>query len=480
MVISSSTTNSIAQKELERTPGMVAVSGVCGRGVSGGKLPTPPQQILGGEGGQSPPGKRKKASKVSRLARRWWWLKFAGSYLDYMPYYFSVEPESLKAKLANCQHTWLRERRGDDIRWRGVGCGEREVCPVCGSYRQLVLAQEASEAMLLAQTGVEVGGVQLESYGLKLVLTIPKAESARIDSLLLTDYRAWQAEVSRLFKAAYAFVGRWFGSGAGGVVSLDYTGEGAPADAHYHINVYVFPARRDGKRWVSLGRWIDEAKLINMRAGWTDTVNELFGLKLKDANFKASYLGGKGQFHHWMQYLYRHSLSDLWRGWQGVDVGGLRDNIEVKYKVGKKGKELRLSGGDMQRIADRLRSIPVHFKRIRWFGIFADGQRAKTMAGLGLEPVEVEAEDDGDAEGWVREGTSARFVRYEAEGVVLREVQRDDDGKIIHDELEDKDGWPVWRERLGPEFLVTDSLVDYRPSGVSIGKRKRWREPGGI
>ncbi|MBA7537158.1 hypothetical protein ES705_29425 [subsurface metagenome] len=51
----STSINSIAQKELERTPGMVAVSGVCGRGVSGGKLPTPPQQILGGTGGQSPP-----------------------------------------------------------------------------------------------------------------------------------------------------------------------------------------------------------------------------------------------------------------------------------------------------------------------------------------------------------------------------------------------------------------------------------------
>jgi len=388
------------------------------------------------------------------LARRWVWLKFAGSYLDYMPYYFSSESESLKSKLEWCQHTWLRERKGEDIRWRGIGCGERQVCPLCGSYRQLVLAREASESMELAQAGVGIGcGVCPESYGLKLVLTIPKAESARIDGLLLTDYSLWLAEVSRLFKAAYAFVGCWFGAGCGGVVSLDYTGGSAPADAHYHLNVYVFPAVNPGGRWISLGRWIDKARLAEMRAGWTAAVNEMFGLQLKDANFRASYLGGEGQFHHWLQYLYRHPLSDLWRGWQGLDVGGLRDDIKVKYKVGKKGKAIELSGDDMQRVADRLRSIPSHFKRIRWFGIFSDGQRSKTMASLGLEPVEVKAEDDGDGEGWVREGEPARFVRYEADGVVLRTDE-------------------------GDEFKVPDSLVDYRPSKVSIGKRKRWREPG--
>ena len=54
MTTTSASINSIAQKELERTPGMVAVSGVCGRGVSGGKLPTPPQQIPGGLGDSVP------------------------------------------------------------------------------------------------------------------------------------------------------------------------------------------------------------------------------------------------------------------------------------------------------------------------------------------------------------------------------------------------------------------------------------------
>jgi len=392
----------------------------------------------------------RKRSKVAKLARRWAWLKGAGGYLDIVPYYFSTEPENLRTKLEYCQHTWYRERKGDDIRWRGIGCGERDVCPVCGSYRQLVLAREASEAMLLAQSGVEVGGAQLEGYGFKLVLTIPKAESARIDALLYSDYSGWQAEVGRLFKAAYAFVGRWFGKGCGGVVSLDYAGERALADAHYHINIYVFPARRDGKSWVPLAHWIDKDGLADMRAGWTEVVNEMYGFQLKETNFKANYLGTEGQFRHWLQYLYRHSLADLWRGWQGVDVGGLRDDVKVKYKPGKRGRVMKLSSDDMQRVADRLRSIPSHFKRIRWFGVFSDGQRAKTMESLGLEAVEVKAEDD---DAWVQEGEPARFVRYEADGVVLRTDE-------------------------GDEFFVPDKLVDYRPSKVSIGKRKRWREPG--
>ncbi|GAI67699.1 unnamed protein product, partial [marine sediment metagenome] len=463
-----------SQDELERTPGEVAVSIDRAEG-PGNSGPSPNSALISkqtqGGGGQL----RSKRSKIQKLARRAAWLRGPGSYVHHMPYYFSSEPEVLKTKLENCQHTWLKERKGDDIRWRGVGCGERQVCPVCGSYRQLVLAREAFESMELAQTGLEISsGVVPDSYGLKLVLTIPKTESARIDGLLLTDTRAWHSEVSRLYKAAYAFVGRWYGVGCGGVVSLDYAGEGAPADAHYHINVYVFPAGQRAGTWVSLGRWIGKLRLKEMRAGWTDIINELFGLKLKKANFEAGYLGGKGQFLNWMQYLYRHSLSDLWRGWQGVEAG------QIKYQVGKRGKAMELSGDDMQRLADRLRSIPAHFKRIRWFGIFSDGQRAKTMAQLGLEPVEVKADDDGDGDGWQREGPSARFVRYAPAGVVLREVQLDDKGDIISDRFEGKDGWPVWRERLGPEFIVPDNQADYRPSGVSIGKRKRWREPGDV
>ena len=487
-----SVSNSIPQLRAERTPGMAAVSRN-GQEARDNTLASPfcpsAGQIPGARGTESPPGVggtgKPKRSKVQKLARRAAWLRGAGSYVHIGQYYHACEADGLKAKLEGCSHTWVKESKGDLQRWRGIGCGERDICPVCGSYHQWVLANEASESMLLAQTGVEVGGVQLESCGLKLVLTIPKTESARIDGLLWTDAAAWQSELNRLFKLGYDFVKRYFGAGCGGVVSVDYTGESSPAEGHYHVNIYVFPARRVGSRWVPLGRWIDEAELAKMRAVWTGMVNKAFGLQLADADFQAGYLGKVGQVKAWLQYTYKHTLSDLWRGWQGVEDG------QVNYRVGKAGKEIMLTGGDLTKMCERLPVrykdnervsvglIPPHFKRIRWFGVFSDGQRAKTMDSLGLEPVEVEGDGDDGSDKWQREGAVARFVRYEPAGVVLREVQRDDNGDIIQDMIILKDGWPVWRERLGPEFIVPDSQADYRPSGVAIGKRKRWREPGG-
>lgn len=402
-----------------------------------------------GKGGPGGGGKRKRP-KVEKLARRWAWLKGAGSYVHIVPYYASCEPEELRDRLERCHHVWWRESKGDDVRWRGMGCGEREWCPLCGSYRQLVLADEAHEAMVLARTGLEVWqGVTPESEGLKLVLTIPKSESARIDNLLWTDYTAWQGEVNKLFKSAYGLVRRWFGAGSGGVVSLDYAGETSPGEAHYHVNVYVFPGRRAGKRWVSVGRWVDKGMLAVMRADWCEVVNDAYGLALNDVNIKFRYLGNEGQLHHWMQYLFRHPMSDLWRGWQGVDAG------MVQYKA-KKGAAVQvLPDYELQRIADRLTLIPSHFKRIRWFGVFSDGQRSKTMNELGLEAVDMDAEDDGESDGWERDNERATFVRYVPDGVILRGGD-------------------------GGNFFVPDSQICYKPSRVSIGKRKRWREPGGV
>lgn len=409
-----------------------------------------------------------------RQARRAAWLRGERSYLDLYAILVLPETEDVE-KVRRCQHTWVQESRGQQSRWRAIGCSIRSVCPVCGAYRQSVLAREASETMLLAMVGVEIGGVQLggvslDSYGLKLVFTIPKTESARIDTMLYSgNYDAWRYETGRLFKAAYESVGRWFGPGCGGVASLDYTGESSPADAHYHVNVYVFPARKTDAGWSALPRWFDSDKLAAMRSDWTDTVNSMYCLQLESANVTVDYLGGKGQLNHWTRYLYRHSLSDLWRGWQG------RDGETVKYRYKSYGLwvDSSLSGDELSRIAERLMSIPAHFKRIRWFGIFSDGQRGKTMSGLGLEPVEIDDDDDGDGDAgkWVADGPRARFVRFVPDGVILREFQRDAAGDVLRDSLGDI--------LLGPEFLVPDAMVEYRPSKVAIGKRKRWREPGG-
>ncbi len=435
--------------KLERTAGVPAVSRYEAEG-RGEESPRPSPisasivqqtQVRRGGGGKAKSSKKSRQTKIVKQARLWAWLKAKGGYLDTMPYYFSKSKER-KAKLEYCQHTWVRERKGDALRWRSIGCGERQVCPLCGQYRQIILAREATESMLLAQTGVEVRGVTLESYGIELVLTIPKSESLRIDALLGTNYQSWVGEVSRLFKASYGFIEQWFGKGCGGVLSLDYSGETAPSEAHYHINVYLFPARREkGKGWLSLGHWVDASRLGEMRKAWGSMLSELYALSLSEGELWVGYSGGKEDLTHWLQYLYRHSLSDIWRGWRGIMDG------KVRYKARKR-PEVLLCEAELRQIAERLESIPSHFKRVRWFGTFADGVRGKTMAGLGLEPEEVKEES-----GWEREGEPATFVYFSKVGVVLR-------------------------NRDGGEFFVPENLMSYSPSGTGIGRRKRWREPG--
>lgn len=429
-----------------------------------------------------------RRSRTEKLSRRWAWLRGAGSYIYFMQYYGFLGVDGMSDKLERCQHSWIREHRGDKVRWRGVGCGERRYCPVCGSYSQFVLAKEASESMLTVLDAVEVmQGLRSDSYGLKLVLTVRKDISARIDGLLRAgDYAGWQEYVGWFYKEAYKFIEKWFGSGCGGVVSMDYEGESAPGEPHYHLNVYIFPAVREvlgrlkvekgvrgkitGQRWTALEHWVDKDKITVMRSDWTARINSEFGVDIEDANFKVLYLGSAGQLHHWMRYLYRHPLADLWRGWQGVD------GDVVHYKTNKKSTVQSLTVDDIGVLVNRLEAIPAHFKRVRWFGIFSDGVRGETMGELGLEPVDVS--DDGDGEKWERDSESARFVRYAPDGVVLAFQLKDNDGNKLWQEATKSDGSVVFRPVLGESFTVPGTLTDYRPSGVSVGKRKRWRPPG--
>jgi len=411
-----------------------------------------------------------KRSKYVRLCRKWAWMKHDGGYLAVMPYYLAApdDEDRLQGELGRCQHTWFKERKGESERYRAVGCGHRVECPACATYRQNILAREAVESMLLAQEALAARGVVLDCYGFKTVLTMPKRESERIDALLQTDIAAWQVEVNKVFEIGREFAREWFGKGAGGSQALHLSGESAPTEPHYHLDGYAFPAVRQGKHWKALQHWTPKELLLKMRRLWAKLLNRAFGLHLEEADVRCTYLGTEARLNHCLHYLYRPVLSDLWNGWAGVDGG-----ISVLYAYAKGKKQKLLSPDDLANLASRLRAIPSHFKRIRHFGPFSDGQRGKTMASLGLEP-EVVAGDGEASKGWERMGAMCRFVRYVAEGVVLREVLPNDG---VEPEFDD-DGWPVWRERLGPEFVVRDDGLDYHPSGVSIGKRKRWRLPG--
>ena len=102
------------------------------------------------------------------------------------------------------------------------------------------------------------------------------------------------------------------------------------------------------------------------------------------------------------------------------------------------------------------------------------------MVSLGLEAVEVVGDGELPGERWKRTEDLAHFVRFVSEGVILRQVMKDELGEVIRDQVEGADGFPEWHIRYGREFLVRDDEADYRPSGVSLGRRKRWREPGGV
>jgi hypothetical protein len=416
---------------------------------------------------------QQQSSVVRRLARRSHYLKHSGGYLDYMQHYHfeatfryrePYEVESLIHRLKHCQHTWQQEHKGDIIRFRGIGCGDRDNDPLCGSYAQIILSREASRQMLLVQEALEIAqGVKTESYGLKIVLPLVKSESERLGHLLFDgDTDEWQKAVDRLFKLASHTIKQWFPS-APFVLSLDFAGESSPTEPHYHVNAYILPStlkiEGDIVRSEALPHWFNLGELELMRLSWRDAQNKCYNLSLAEADINIGYLRSEAQVYHWLRYLYRHSLSDIWRGWQTYDG----NTLSYKYVKRENGKrvpvEVDIPREQLNKAFQRLEAIPKYFKRIRWYGSLSDGQRGKTMSSLGLERLERASDDDGEGDTWQHDGYFS-FVRFDNDGVVL-EV-RDDEGK-----------------NTGQYLKVLDERLTYSPKGVKLGRRIVWVEPGG-
>lgn len=410
-------------------------------------------------------GRSGKSSVVRRLARRSAWLKSAGSYLDYMQYYFSnsslpntdAETSDKIYYCRNCQHTWVKESRGSATRFRGIGCGERDICPLCGSYTQVVISRESARTMLLAQEALEVElGVTPKSYGLRVVLPLAESESERIDALLFAgDTTEWLAEISKLYSLAGKVVKQLFG-GAPFCLGLDLAGESAPTEPHYHVNAYVFPVVLGDKAEV-LPRYFDKDDLAVMRNEWRCAMNEAYGLNLVEADISVGYLRKPANLYHWMRYLYRHLLSDIWRGWRGYDAEAGVLHYAYKKEGDKAETKLDIPREQLNKAFLRCELIPAHFKRIRWYGALSDGQRGKTLEALGLVK-EVKAEDDDGADGdkWLVDAYYS-FVRYDKAGVVLNlRVDAEDTGQLL---------------------TVMDSSIAYAPKGVNVGRRIVWHGP---
>ena len=321
---------------------------------------------------------KRKESRRRRLARHGHWVRFQGRYLDIGQYYIS------EAK--PCGLVYLYEQKGEQYRYRGIGCGDRTWCPVCCCYHRDKLAADAAGDMLAAIQGLEIAAdVTPRDFGTKVIPTLPKETSAWID----TSADRWD-KIVLVRKAAAAWAGdMWPGCTA--VVGLD--------EAVFWSNPLKYPQ----------------------------------------------------QLRHFLRYLYRSPLYDLWKGWDKVDSLGC-----VHYKFWKAGELERVYTKDEIGVAlERVASTPRKWKRVVWFGAFSDGQKTKTMASLGLEKV---AKPDEEEEGWRQVGEPLRFKRF---------LPWKDGGGIV---LVDK---------AGVEVVVPEGVINYGPSGVTLGRRIRYEPPGG-
>jgi len=363
-----------------------------------------------------------------------------------------------------CQRSWSVYRKGEDRQLRGYGCKERVWCPGCCVYHRDKLAKEASEAMLLGIEALEISeGLKTSHYGLKVVGTMPKETSAWIDA---ADNRI--ELLNGLFHAKQSFLKKWLGKGAGGETGLDFAGESDPAEVHYHANSYVFPAKRTKAGWVEVPRWVDDDKLPELQRLWAQELRAHLGedapglAGLEKADLWVNYLRHGGAVKHFLRYLNRSPLYDLWKGWQSGSVeGGVEYQFLRKGKKGQKGQvcKLHLSTADVGRALQRVSTLPAKWKRVRWYGCFSDSVRGKTMGELGLVKDEVDREAE-ESEGWVLESGPYTLVRYRraAEGGGLLLMHRDTGVIYKSEELADK--------------------VNYSPEGVLLGKRQKWRRPG--
>jgi hypothetical protein len=303
--------------------------------------------------------------------------------------------------------------------------------------------------MLAAIEGLEIAAeVTPRDFGTKIVKTIPKETSAWIDA----SVDRWPLVV-QVRKAAAAF-DKTMWPGCTGVIGLDFTGESDPVAAHYHVNTYLFPAVRLDGKWFPVDTFIRD--LPAARRLWAEILREYLGqdapglVGLDEANFWANPLKHPWQLRHFLRYLYRSPLYDLWKGWDKVDGVGL-----VHYKFWKGGEsELVYTKDEIGVALERVVDTPRKWKRVVWFGAFSDGQKTKTMLSLGLEKSVKKDEE----EGWSQVGEPLRFKRFLP--------WRDGGGIVLVD-------------KAGVDVVIREGVINYGPSGVTLGRRIRYEPPGG-
>jgi hypothetical protein len=154
---------------------------------------------------------------------------------------------------------------------------------------------------------------------------------------------------------------------------------------------------------------------------WAEILREYLGadapglVGLDEANFQAKPLKRARQLRHWLRYLYRSPLFDLWKGWDKVDSLG---RVHYKFWKGVE-SELVYTKDEIGVALERISDTPRKWKRVIWFGAFSDGQKTKTMLSLGL----TKAVKADEGEGWCQVGEPLMFKRFlpwkDGGGIVL-------------------------------------------------------------
>jgi hypothetical protein len=388
-------------------------------------------------------GKQSSSSRRKEWFSRW--RKMSPSYLDYMHFHgvFSLQAPPwlsppLIDKLRESGKFWFLEAKdlgdesgdegaggdgGNIYRMRLRGCGDRDLAPIEGTYYCDTMANDAFGVVRGMADALRE--VDLECLGEKWIFTIPKDLSVRLDGCRGTA--EWRKLVGKLFHGAKQLIQRLHSEGEIGLVSsLHLSGEECPWTAHYHLNFYVSPHVRVGDAWAALRRWVEASELDNLRERWRKKVERIFGVGVNQVDIHRGYFsaGRWGEVYHFIRYLFRHPLEDLWKGWGGY-TGGRETDGKVTYTYSKKYKRVTLveEGGKVLEAFSRFMELPKSFKRIRWYGYLVGAKRGEVLASLGFVRMKVgEAKKDSDVGGgWSRCGVY-ELMSCQASGWVFRAV----------------------------------------------------------
>ena len=390
-----------------------------------------------------------------------------GCYLDYMQHYHYDGEVPIRDwdidGYRKSGRRYFRETRQvegrEEVRMRLLGTGPRDLSPIEGTYYWDTLAADAMRVVEgLVREVEERHGVNLQTWGEAWIMTIGKRDSWALDDDLFEESSRWRERLAKLFSGAWecirkAFKRKYPDVELAAVAGVDFSGEEAPWEPHYHLNFYVLPLGRtkDG-RWVPLERWKEQEVLAEVRKLWKEKLEKIFGHEIEgEVNIKRRYLKTEAQMRHFVRYLFRHPLEDFWKGFKGFSKVTELVTYLVNDKRQKRKVLIKVPGRTALVALKRVRFVPKNWTRIRWFGFLSCGKRGRILEPLGFSKTTVS--DEGQNSGWVRGGVY-EVVSYHEKYWVFRPV-----------------------DISGPDIIVPVDQIDLRPAGV-IGKRTIWKPPG--